>query len=44
VLENSENKLEALREMLIHGEVSGITEYNYNDFLAELDEEKHLSV
>jgi hypothetical protein len=27
--------------MLIQGEESGIAEYNYKDFLVELDEHKH---
>lgn len=38
LLEDSESKLQALRQMLIQGEESGIAEYNYQDFLAELDE------
>lgn len=38
LLEDSEHKLQALRQMLIQGEESGIAEYNYNDFLNELDE------
>ncbi len=38
LLEDSEHKLLALRQMLIQGEESGIAEYNYNDFLNELDE------
>jgi antitoxin ParD1/3/4 len=41
LLEDSENKLQALRQMLIQGEESGVAEYNYQDFLAELDESKH---
>lgn len=38
LLEDSESKLQALRQMLIQGEESGVAEYNYQDFLAELDE------
>jgi antitoxin ParD1/3/4 len=41
LLEDSESKLQALRQMLVHGEESGITHYNYNDFLSELDEQKN---
>jgi antitoxin ParD1/3/4 len=41
LLEDSESKLQALRQMLIQGEESGIAEYNYKDFLVELDEHKH---
>ncbi|PUA26747.1 MAG: antitoxin [Cellvibrio sp. 79] len=38
LLEDSESKLQALRHMLAQGEESGIAEYDYNDFLNELDE------
>lgn len=38
LLEDSESKLQALRQMLIQGEESGVAEYNYQGFLAELDE------
>lgn len=41
LLEDSESKLQTLRQMLIHGEESGAANYNYKDFLAELDEQKH---
>lgn len=41
LLEDSESKLQALRQMLIHGEESGVAKYNYKDFLSELDEQKH---
>lgn len=41
LLEDSESKLQTLRQMLIHGEESGVANYNYKDFLAELDEQKH---
>jgi antitoxin ParD1/3/4 len=40
LLEDSESKLQTLRQMLIHGEESGVANYNYQDFLAELDEQK----
>ena len=39
LLENTETKLETLRKMLNEGELSGIAEYNYNDFMTELDSE-----
>lgn len=38
LLEDSESKLQALRQMLAQGEESGIANYNYQDFLAELDD------
>ena len=38
-LEDTENKLAALRQMLIDGEESGRTEYNYENFITELDQE-----
>ena len=41
LLENSENKLETLRRLLEKGEQSGIADYSYEAFLAELDEEAH---
>lgn len=40
LLEDSESKLQVLRQMLIQGEESGIADYNYKDFLSELDEQK----
>jgi antitoxin ParD1/3/4 len=40
LLEDSESKLQTLRQMLIHGEESGVASYSYKDFLAELDEQK----
>jgi antitoxin ParD1/3/4 len=40
LLEDSESKLQALRQMLIQGEESGNADYNYKDFLSELDEQK----
>lgn len=39
LLEDSESKLQTLRQMLIRGEESGVADYNYKDFLAELDEQ-----
>ena len=38
LLENSESKLDVLRRMLIEGEQSGVSDYNYDKFVAELDE------
>ncbi|MEA1911921.1 MAG: type II toxin-antitoxin system ParD family antitoxin [Spirochaetota bacterium] len=37
LLENNETKLETLRTMLAEGEKSGLTDYNYKTFIAELD-------
>lgn len=37
LLENSESKLDALRRMLNEGEQSGLTDYNYGECIAELD-------
>jgi len=39
LLENTETKLETLRKMLNGGEQSGIADYNYDAFMAELDSE-----
>lgn len=39
LLENTEMKLETLRQMLNEGEQSGIADYNYDAFMAELDSE-----
>jgi antitoxin ParD1/3/4 len=39
LLENSETKIEILRSLLKEGEESGIAEYNYDNFMAELDAE-----
>jgi antitoxin ParD1/3/4 len=39
LLEDTESKLGALRQMLADGEASGTAEYSYNQFIAELDEE-----
>jgi|TARA_R110002074_G_scaffold145034_2_gene293384 antitoxin ParD1/3/4 len=40
LLENTETKLEILRHMLNEGEQSGIADYDYDEFIAELDSEK----
>ncbi len=37
--ENTEAKLQRLRKALEVGEQSGIADYSYNDFMAELDKE-----
>ena len=37
LLENSESKLDALRRMLNEGEQSGLADYSYSAFIAELD-------
>ena len=39
ILEDSEGKLEALRQMLVDGEQSGEADYSYARFIEELDEE-----
>ncbi len=39
LLENTESKLETLGYMLAEGEQSGIADYNYDEFMAELDSE-----
>ena len=39
ILEDSEGKLLALRQMLKEGEQSGIAEYGYDSLIRELDEE-----
>lgn len=41
MLEDSEAKLEALRNMLIDGENSGFSDYSYESLISELDSEKH---
>jgi len=40
LLENTETKLETLRHMLNEGEQSGIADYDYDAFIAELDSDK----
>jgi antitoxin ParD1/3/4 len=37
LLEESENKLTALRRMLAEGEKSGLTDYSYETLISELD-------
>ncbi len=39
LLENNETRLHALRKALDEGERSGIADYNYDTFMAELDKE-----
>lgn len=39
-LEDTEHKLEALRQMLTDGEKSGTAEYSYDEFITELDDEE----
>jgi antitoxin ParD1/3/4 len=41
MLEDAETKLEALRNLLDEGEASGLTEYTYEEFIAEMDSENH---
>lgn len=38
MLEDTESKLNTLRRMLNEGEQSGLADYNYDAFIAELDE------
>ncbi len=40
LLENTETKLETLRQILSEGEQSGIADYDYDEFIAELDSDK----
>jgi len=39
LLEDSEGKLEALRQMLVDGENSGESDYSLESFISELDKE-----
>lgn len=39
LLENTETRLETLRQMLHEGEQSGIADYDFNAFMVELDSE-----
>ena len=41
MLEDAETKLETLRNLLNEGEASGLTEYTYEEFIAEIDSENH---
>jgi len=40
LLENTETKLETLRLLLDEGEQSGIADYDYDEFITELDSDK----
>jgi len=40
LLENTETRLETLRQMLGKGEQSGIVDYDYDEFIDELDSDK----
>jgi len=39
LLENTETKLETLRRLLTEGEQSGVADYRYEAFIAELNED-----
>ena len=41
MLEDAETRLETLRNLLDEGEASGLTEYTYEEFIAEMDSENH---
>lgn len=41
VLEDTETKLETLRELLNDGEQSGFADYSYEGLVSELDNERH---
>ncbi len=41
VLEDTETKLETLRNLLTEGENSGIAEYSYEKLIDRLDQESH---
>lgn len=41
VLEDTETKLETLRELLDDGEKSGFADYSYESIVSELDNEQH---
>lgn len=40
MLEDNESKLSTLRRMLMEGEQSGLADYSYERFIAELDTKK----
>lgn len=40
-LEDQETKIMNLRNMLIEGENSGITDYSYDSLISELDKDNH---
>ena len=42
ILEDNESKLDVLRQMLTDGEESGVAEYSYDSFIAELDAESNI--
>lgn len=44
MFENNEAKLNTLRKALDYGEKSGISDYEYNAFMAELDSEMNESI
>lgn len=44
LLENSENKLQVLRQMLAAGEQSGLADYTYSSLVTELDEESNTDI
>ena len=39
LLENKESKMSTLRNLLVEGEESGVSDYDYNTFIQELDGE-----
>ena len=41
ILEDTETKLETLRELLDEGEKSGFADYSYESMVSELDNERH---
>ena len=41
ILENSETKLETLRNLLNEGEQSGVADYSYDKLIQALDSENH---
>ncbi len=41
ILENSETKLETLRNLIDEGENSGVVEYSYENLVQTLDNESH---
>jgi antitoxin ParD1/3/4 len=40
LLEDNESKLSTLRRMLMEGEQSGLSDYSFEHFIAELDDRK----
>jgi len=41
VLEDQETKILNLRNMLVEGENSGVSDYSYNSLITELDKDNH---